>query len=177
MTKPLGRKIAQQLCRAVVDKRNRANCIFDVMVTGHPGFAKTYLLEQRLRAGLTAVVVRGEQGDDRPDEAMTFTATVVRHASGGGVVTSDKDDQVKAVAINGTPTGLIQFTLDGKNVGKPVRLDLKGQAMVRLSRVKIAQHQVGARYIPAKGSVFLPSSSSNLSENFERMRKGMQKKG
>ena len=142
------------------------------MVTGHPGFAKTYLLGQKLRAGLTAVVVRGERGDDKLYEFLTFTASVLRQASGGGAVTSGKDVASKASADNSIPTGLIQFTLDGKNIGKPVRLDSKGQAMMQLSRVKIAQHQVGARYMPARGSVFFSSASSNLSENFETMRKG-----
>ncbi|MDO8412386.1 MAG: S8 family serine peptidase [Gallionellaceae bacterium] len=175
--KPLQRKAAQQLCRTVEGKNNKADCIFDVMVTGHAGFAKTYLLEQKIRAGLTSVVVRGDKGDSRPNASVTFTATVLRHASGGGIVARNKDSRAKAVAITTMPTGSIQFTLDGKNVGQPVKLDSKGQAMIKLPRVKITRHQVGARYIPTKGSVFLPSNSSNLSENIERMRKGTNKKG
>jgi hypothetical protein len=48
--KPIEPKLAIQLCREVVEK-DRADCVFDVTVTGDPGFAKTYILSQQGRPG------------------------------------------------------------------------------------------------------------------------------
>jgi hypothetical protein len=48
--KPLPKEIAAQHCAAVVDKRSRSNCVADVMATGEPGLAATYLAAQKVRA-------------------------------------------------------------------------------------------------------------------------------
>jgi hypothetical protein len=80
---------------------------------------------------------------------VTFTATVARHAA----ATRMELDR------NGVPTGIVQFTLNGKGVEKPVRLDAMGQAQLKLPRLKIEKQTIGARYIPVKRSIFFPSSS------------------
>ncbi|HJU06104.1 MAG TPA: hypothetical protein VJ692_13215 [Nitrospiraceae bacterium] len=46
--KPLKPEVAKQYCSAIVAEDRRANCVQDVMVTGEPGFAKTYLLTQQI---------------------------------------------------------------------------------------------------------------------------------
>jgi mono/diheme cytochrome c family protein len=46
--KPLAPEIAKQHCSAVVDKDRKSNCEQDVMVTGHAGFAKTYLQTEQI---------------------------------------------------------------------------------------------------------------------------------
>ena len=57
------------------------------------------------------------------------------------------------------PAGIVQFTLDGERVGKPVKLDANGQATWKTSTIKPGRHQVAASYMPEKGSVFLASTS------------------
>jgi hypothetical protein len=47
---PASEPFAKQACRGVVGESPYDNCVFDVMVTGNPGFAATYLLSQDLVA-------------------------------------------------------------------------------------------------------------------------------
>jgi hypothetical protein len=47
--RPLEPEYAQALCREVLDAKMRAQCVFDVTVTGEPRFAQTYLRTQQLR--------------------------------------------------------------------------------------------------------------------------------
>lgn len=42
-------EVAQQACAHVVNARKRANCVFDVMVTGNAGFGKSYEVMQSIR--------------------------------------------------------------------------------------------------------------------------------
>lgn len=157
VAKPVKRQVAQQLCLKVVGKNNNADCMFDVMVMGDRGIAKTHLLSQKIRAGLTSIIVRDDRDTSRDKEVVTFTATVMRHAAitrleAGG----------KAV-----PAGTVQFTLNGNKIGESVKLDAKGQAGWKVSRLKVEKQQIGARYIPAKGSVFLASSSIEVSRSIQ----------
>jgi len=46
--KALSLEAAQQHCGAIVGKNAKANCIQDVMVTGEPGFAQTYLRAEEI---------------------------------------------------------------------------------------------------------------------------------
>ncbi len=137
--RPASRLIALRACRPIRDENTHANCVFDVIVTGNPGFAKTYLLSQRIRTGSTATTVTDDKNPTRIEEPVTFTATVR--------------------AGKGVPTGVVQFTLDGYKVGRPLRLDSRGQAMWKTSSLKPGKHKVTASYIPSLGSVFLPSTS------------------
>ncbi|HET8647181.1 MAG TPA: hypothetical protein VFO85_16920, partial [Vicinamibacteria bacterium] len=91
--KPLGLAAAQQACAGVLDRRTRANCVFDVQVTGERGFAKTYLLSQRVAAGATRVDLRGRR--EGTGYGRAFVATVTR----------------RAAAQRGVPTGTVQFTV------------------------------------------------------------------
>jgi hypothetical protein len=119
------------------------DCVFDVMVTGERGFAKTYLASQRIALASTTVTVRDDADPTQPGEWVTFTATVARNASGAQDVA----------------TGAVQFMLDGAKVGEPVKLDSKGRATWETARLKVGVHRVAASYIPGKGSVLLPGSS------------------
>jgi hypothetical protein len=151
--KPLDPKVAQRLCRAVVGQDRNADCVFDVTVTGETGFAKIYLLSQRIYAGSTTTTVSNDRDPTKPKKPVTFTATVTRNATVARLESSGR----------GVSTGAVQFTLDGAKVGARVKLDSKGQARWKVSRLKVGDHQVAARYIPAKGSAFL--ASSNLDES------------
>ena len=61
--KPLPAKRAEQLCAAIENRQTRANCAFDVMVTGDAGMARTYRVSERVRA---EVARRRERETIRP---------------------------------------------------------------------------------------------------------------
>ncbi len=141
--KPTTPPLAEEACRKITEKNRHANCVFDVTVTGNPGFADTYLLSQRIRDGSTTITLAGDQDTTQVGEWVTFTAIVAPGVS----------------ANNRVPTGAVQFSLDGSKVGEPVKLDSKGRATWETSRLKVRTHRVAASYIPSKGSVFLASTS------------------
>jgi hypothetical protein len=147
--KPLDAKIAREVCKEITGKNRNADCAFDVAVTGERGFARTYLLSHRIELGSTRTSVSDNKDRAKPEESVVFTATVARNASA-----ALNESRGKAV-----PTGTVQFAVENTKVGKPVKLDSKGQATWKTSRLKVDRHQVRATYIPDKGSVFLPSIS------------------
>jgi hypothetical protein len=157
VAKPVKQRVAQQLCREMVGKNNNADCMFDVMVMGNPGIAKIHLLSQKIQAGLTRVIVREDRDISMDKEVVTFTATVTRHAS----ITRLESDG-KSV-----PAGTVQFTFNGSRAGVPVKLDSKGQARLKVSRLKAGTQKIAARYMPAKGSAFLASSSIEASRSIQ----------
>jgi lysyl endopeptidase len=159
--KPLDQETAQKLCRAVIGKNRNEDCVFDVRFTGEPGFARTYLLSQRIEAGSTTITVSDNKDPTQFGASVTFTATVARNAAVALRAPNGKGKDV--------PTGTVQFTLGGSKVGKPVKLDSKGQAMWTTSRLKVGSHQVAAHYIPAEGSVFVASSSLDELHSVIRM--------
>ena len=46
--KALSLEVATQHCAPIAEERAKANCVQDVMVTGEPGFAELYVLEERV---------------------------------------------------------------------------------------------------------------------------------
>jgi hypothetical protein len=83
-----------------------------VRVTGNVGFARTYLLSERIQAGATTTTtVTDDGGPTQVGEPVTFTAIVARTVSKGG----------------GVATGTVQFLLDGAKVGDAVKLDSNGR--------------------------------------------------
>lgn len=48
---PTSRRVAERACEGVEDRNTRENCVFDVMVTGEAGFARTYLYSERTQPG------------------------------------------------------------------------------------------------------------------------------
>jgi len=144
--KPMDPRRAETLCREVTDKDRRADCVFDVTVTGEPGFAKLYLAGQRIQAGATTTLVGIDKGLAQVRDRVTFTAVVSRTAPGGR---------------GGAPTGTVQFLVDGKRMGEPVKLDASGRAIstAPASSFQAGRHRVSALYKPSAGSVFLASGS------------------
>ncbi len=145
--KPATLDVAQRVCRGVVGKNRKRDCVFDVHVTGNAGFARTYLQTEKIEAGGTGIVVSDHKDPTGLKEAVTFTATVMRHV---GVRSRDG---------RRSPTGTVQFIINGEKAGQPVKLDASGQARWSTSALKSGVHRVSARYIPNKDSVFLPSRS------------------
>ena len=112
-TKPLPERTARQLCKPITDKNRHADCVFDVMVTGHPGFAKTYLLDQRILNGRTSIVLRGVK-EGNPGESAKFTAIVTKAMATAGVVQRAQDQKAAPVGLL-VPVGSVQSPLMGKN--------------------------------------------------------------
>lgn len=65
--RPVSLEVAQKACAEVRNQKMRANCVFDVRVTGELGFAKTYLLTERPDGGLTEDCVRFNRAGIRID--------------------------------------------------------------------------------------------------------------
>lgn len=162
---PLPLKAAKLACRDVVGKIENANCIFDVRVLGHAELAKGHVLNQKIRLGATNVVVRrADKLNDRGE--MVVTATVARHAT---VV-----PQVKGIRT--VPAGTVQFMLGDKPLGKPVKLDAKGQAKLAVTRLNLERFNTGkqaitAQYLPIrdKANVFLPGISRQLTREVVKL--------
>lgn len=145
LAQPLDRETAEKHCAAIADRNMKADCIFDVSVTGHPGFAETYQLTEQLQPGLTVTVVKDDEDPTKSGEKVTFTATVAQKLSRGG----------------SAPAGTVQFILDGAAAGDPVALDENGRASWTTSNLKVGQHQVAAKFAPSGwgGGLFMASSS------------------
>ena len=140
--KPLDPKVAQRLCSVIAVGNRHADCVFDTSIAGEPGFAKAYLLSQRIADGSTTTTVNDNRNPTLLAELVTFTATV-RLTASGKIVSS----------------GSVQFTVDGANVGNPIKLDAKGRATWQTTRLAVGNHQVAALYTAAKGRLFLASRS------------------
>lgn len=152
VAKPLDPDVAASLCRGIVDKALNASCVFDVTITGEPGFADLFLNSQKIRAGATFTTVNDAKNPTAAGETATFTAIVTPRAAG------NKD----------LPSGAVQFLIDDKEVGDPVPLDSNGQASLTSSDLTIGEHQVTARYIAKDGGVFLDSSSFDATHTVDR---------
>jgi lysyl endopeptidase len=142
--KPLSLAAARDACAAIRDKGTRANCVFDVRVTGERGFARTYLLNERVQAGATTLRLRDSRDPSRHGEQVTFTAVVARKASD----------------LKDVPKGYVRFAVDGVRIGKPIRLDENGRAVLKPTRLAPGRHKVAATFLPDRKSGVLSSASS-----------------
>ena len=130
-------------CRRVRDADRRADCVFDVRVTGDLGIAQTYLNTERNLALSTNTSLADGDNPSQPGEWVTFTAFVAPYST----------------AATGLPSGTVQFAVDGSNAGEPITVDAKGRATWETSRLKVGVNRVRASYLPGADSGFLPSMS------------------
>jgi hypothetical protein len=149
---PASEAVAQAACRRVTDKNRRADCVFDVRATGNPGFARTYLVTQRILADSTTTSLIDDANPSQAGEWVTFTAVVVPNS----------------LAPAERPSGTIQFAVDGSNVGQPVTVDAKGRAQWKTSELKAGTHRVTASYAPGGDSTYLPSTSLEKLQTVKR---------
>lgn len=150
LVEPIDRDVAEELCGQIAKRDARANCAFDVALTGEPNFARTYELTQMLEEQATGTEVFTTKASSEPGERVDFVA----------VVKSKKTGERIAPAA-GRETGAVQFTLNGAKLGKPVQVDAFGRATLTTSRLKPGKHRIGATYVPAKAEAeFLPSVSA-----------------
>lgn len=142
VAKPLDAATAAKLCEAVRDKTLNADCVFDVTVTGEPGFADLFLATQKLRGGATAVILEDPKNPTAPKEPVTFIARVTARAR-----------------TKEAPAGTVQFLINGKRTGEPVEIDADGQAALKDLSLEEGTYKVTASYTPKLGSPFLASTS------------------
>lgn len=142
LAEPMAQEAAARICRGVRDKNRNANCVFDVAVTGHAGFAKAYLVSQRIEAGATKTALNVDGDRLRYGAPLKLIASVSGRAAGE----------------KGAPVGSVRFLIDGEAWGKPVKLDRRGQATTTVARLARGKHAIEARFEPSKRGADLPSA-------------------
>ena len=140
---PLDPRTAQQLCRGVLDPIRNRDCFDDVRVTGEPGFADIHRASEAVVNGSTRTWLDDARSATKRGEDAVFTATVMPNAAGSGAV----------------PAGDVQFLVDGRATGAPIKLDDRGQAVWRTAGLEAGVHEITASFLAAQGSAFLPSTS------------------
>lgn len=153
---PIAVAVAQKQCSAIADRNMKADCVFDVSVTGFTGFAETYRVTQQRRPDATNTVVTDHENPTRYGERATFTATVAQNLPRAGRI----------------PAGSVQFVIDGRKIGRPVNLDPKGDASWSISNLSVGRHQIAANFAPSGwGGLLMPSSSPLKTHTVTRERK------
>ncbi len=143
MVNPIDRDIAERACREIIDRDNRNNAVMDVVVTGEIGFAKTYLLAQKLEQAGTKTEIHPERKVTEEGKPATFFA-VIKRALTGQRLSFDEKEQRYGV-------GRVQFYLNGEPMGKPVRIDRFGRAQWTSPKLKAGEYKVSAKFLPTKG--------------------------
>ena len=84
-------------------------------------------------------------------QSVTFTATVTPQNASLGVA----------------PSGTVQFTLDGNNLGTPVTLNVNGVATISTTGITVGNHAIRARY--NADANYTTSRSPSLTQTVNRM--------
>ncbi len=154
--KPMDPRKAEELCVAIRNKTRYVDCVFDARATGQVGFVNAYKIAEIIKAGGTTVSLtlsRPMVNRLNRIPGPIVTATVTRLSGGGGA-----------------PTGMVQFMVDGKPVGNPLRLDASGRASWNSAAILPGGRVVSARYKPDEKSSLLPSTSPELRLSMEGLR-------
>ena len=83
----------------------------------------------------TTTSLQSSEDPSKFGDSVTFTATVS-----------------PAQSTNGTPTGSVQFSIDGAAVGNPIPLDASGLATLTTSSLAVGSPTVAASYVNADGN-------------------------
>jgi hypothetical protein len=140
---PIDHDVAKRACIKVIDPENRNNCVVDVAVTGEIGFAKTYLLAQKLEQAGTKTEIHPERKVTKEGYPATFIAVVKRRLTGQRLSFDNKEQRYGA--------GRVQFYFNGEPMGKPVQIDRFGRAQWTSPELKAGKYKVSAEFLPAKG--------------------------
>lgn len=143
MVNPIDRDVAKRACSEVIERQNRNNCVMDVVVTGEIGFAKTYLLAQKLEQAGTRIEVHPEHKVTGEGNSATFVAVIKRSVTGKRLSFDDKEQCCGA--------GLVQFYFNGEPMDEPARIDRFGRAQWTSPELKAGEYRVSAEFRPAKG--------------------------
>jgi hypothetical protein len=143
MVNPIDRVIAERACREVIDRDNRNNAVMDVVVTGEIGFAKTYLLAQKLELAGTITEIHPAHKVTKEGHPATFIAVIKRRLTGQRLTFDDKERRYGV--------GRVQFYFNGEPMGEPVRIDRFGRAQWTSPKLKAGKYKVSAKFLPARG--------------------------
>ena len=119
---------------------------FGNSVTGMLSNGQTQMVPFKDTAVDTTTALQSGENPSKFGDNVTFTATV-----------SPVD------ATNGTPTGLVQFSIDGASIGNPVPLDENGIATFTTPSLAVGSHTVTVNYINTDG-FFNPSNGTLAAE-------------
>jgi hypothetical protein len=147
---------AEAICRVVTDKHLNKNCVFDVASTGDETFAKGYVFAEEIRLYSTSVKIACHQGPTRPYRSSNVTADVPAHSV---VVTATVLPLTPGRPI---PTGTVTVFIDGVPMNRPIQLDDRGRARVRITGLKPGEHKIRATYSGGGKFDYHSSSSSSL---------------
>lgn len=143
MVNPIDLDIAERICSEVIDRENRNNCVMDVVVTGDIGFARTYLLAQRLEQAGTKTEIHPERKVTEEGKPATFVTVIKRSLTDQRLSVEDKETRYGP--------GLVQFYFNGEPVDEPVRIDRFGRAQWTSPALERGAYMVSAEYRPARG--------------------------
>jgi hypothetical protein len=136
---------AQKICANVTIDGLHEDCVFDVAATGDEGLATAYLIEQEQRVRGTAVQLHVDRRTSQHGESLDLVATVLPLRSEG----------LK-------PTGTVEFIVDGRPAGRPMKLDEFGRISLTIDDIGPGEHSIRADYTGGGRHDHKPSSSPNL---------------
>lgn len=139
---PIHLDVAERACREVIDRDNRNNCVMDVAVTGDIGFAKTYLLAQKLEQAGTKTEIHPERKVTSEGNPAAFVAVIKRGLTDQRL-SFDDERQPQGV-------GQVQFYFNDKPIDEPVRVDRFGRAQWISPRLTAGKYKVSAEFLPAE---------------------------
>ena len=143
MVKSIDHDIAKRACLKIIDLDNRNNCVMDVVVTGETGFAKTYLLAQKLEQAGTKTEIYPERKVTKEGSPATFIAVIKRSLTDQRLSFGDKEQRYGA--------GRVQFYFNDEPMNEPVLIDRFGRAQWTSPKLKVGKYKVSAEFLPAKG--------------------------
>lgn len=146
---------AEAICRIITDKVLYQNCVFDVATTGDQTFAKGYAFAEEVRLYSTSVKIECHQGPSRPYRRPNATADA--RAQNVFVVTATVTPLTRGRPI---PTGTVAVFIDGVPMNRPVQLNDRGQARIKIPGLKPGEHKVRATYSGGGNFDYHASSSS-----------------
>lgn len=95
---------------------------------GNENFIETHTeLIQKIEKANTTIVLNSSENPSMFGQTIVFTAKVVSEI--------------------GTPTGLVQFTINGINYGNPIFINEKGEAINTVSNLASGNYGIGAYYL------------------------------
>lgn len=151
---------AQAICRVVTDKALYQNCVFDVATTGDENFAKGYVFAEEIRLYGTKVKITCNQGPSRPYRPSQVRADV--DAQLPARVTVVAVTVVPLTPGRPIPTGTVTVFIDGVPMNRPVQLDDRGRARVKIAALKPGEHKIRATYSGGGKFEYHSSSSPTL---------------
>lgn len=140
---PISRDVAVKACSEIIDPDNRNNCVMDVVVTGEIGFAKSYLLAQRLELAGTKTEIYPQSKTIKVGSAAGFVAVIKRTLTDQRLSVEEKEKRESV--------GTVQFHFNGKPMGKPIQVDRFGRAQWTSPQLNAGEYKVRAEFMPMQG--------------------------